>query len=42
LGIKQAFVLTPGEKQYALDEKVTVMGLKLFLRDVLANESLTN
>ncbi len=35
LQVKKAFVLTPGEKQYALDERTTVIGLKLFLANVL-------
>lgn len=36
LEIKKAFVITPGEKQYALDEKTTVSGLEFFLKNILA------
>ncbi|WP_442588118.1 ATP-binding protein [Pedobacter sp. AW31-3R] len=35
LEISKAFVITPGEKQYALDEKTTICGLKFFLMDIL-------
>jgi hypothetical protein len=36
LQIEKAFVITPGEKQYALDEKTMVSGLQLFLKNVLS------
>lgn len=36
LQINKAFVITPGEKQYTLDEKVTVCGLRFFLTDILS------
>ena len=29
-------VITPGEKQYALDEKTTVSGLQFFLKNILS------
>ena len=35
LKIEKAFVITPGEKQYALNEKTTVSGLQFFLTDIL-------
>ncbi|WP_316809731.1 ATP-binding protein [Pedobacter heparinus] len=36
LQIEKAFVITPGEKQYALDEKTTVSGLQFFLKNILS------
>ena len=36
LKIKKSFVITPGEKQYALGEKIMVSGLQLFLKNSLA------
>jgi predicted AAA+ superfamily ATPase len=35
LQIQKAFVITPGEKQYALDEKTMVSGLQFFLKNIL-------
>ena len=35
LNINKAFVITPGEKHYILDEKTTVCGLHFFLRNLL-------
>ncbi|MET1056345.1 MAG: DUF4143 domain-containing protein [Pedobacter sp.] len=35
LKINKAFVITPGDKQYTLDEKTTVCGLQIFLAKVL-------
>jgi len=37
LQIEKAFVITPGEKQYALDEKTTVSGLQFFLKNILSD-----
>ena len=37
LKIQKAFVITPGENSYALDEKTTVTGLQHFLQDILNN-----
>lgn len=36
LKISSAFVITPGEKQYELDEKTKVCGLQFFLKEVLS------
>lgn len=36
LQIEKAFVITPGEKQYALDEKTMVSGLQFFLKSILS------
>jgi len=36
LKIERAFVITPGEKQYALNENTTVSGLRLFLEHTLS------
>jgi len=35
LNINKAFVITPGENQYVLDEKTTVCGLQFFLKNIL-------
>lgn len=35
LQIKKAFVITPGEKHYHLDEKTVVSGLQFFLENIL-------
>jgi len=37
LKIQKAFVITPAEKSYALDEKTTVSGLHHFLKHILKN-----
>ncbi|MES2417581.1 MAG: ATP-binding protein [Bacteroidota bacterium] len=39
LQIKRAFVITPSEKQYNLNEKTVVIGLSLFLKDILSELS---
>jgi predicted AAA+ superfamily ATPase len=36
LKINKAFVITPGDKQYSLDDKTTVCGLEGFLKDILS------
>lgn len=36
LKVKKAFVITPGEKQYSLDEKIAVSGLQFFLKNRLS------
>ena len=36
LKVKKAFVITPGEKHYSLDEKTVVSGLQIFLKDILS------
>ncbi|SFG62055.1 ATP-binding protein [Pedobacter insulae] len=36
LAIEKAFVITPGEKHYALDSKTTVSGLQFFLENILS------
>ncbi len=36
LKVKKAFVITPGEKHYALDDKITVSGLQFFLASILS------
>lgn len=35
LKVKKAFVITPGEKKYALDNNTIVSGLQIFLKDIL-------
>lgn len=34
--INKAFVITPGEKHYTVDEKTAVCGLQFFLKDILS------
>ncbi|SDD69368.1 ATP-binding protein [Pedobacter soli] len=35
LAIEKAFVVTPGEKEFSLDEKIKVSGLQFFLKNIL-------
>lgn len=37
LNIKKAFVITPSEKTYPLDDRTTVCGLQAFLENILGN-----
>ena len=36
LKVKRAFVITPGEKHYSIDDKTVVSGLQIFLKNVLS------
>ena len=36
LKVKRAFVITPGEKHYSIDDKTVVSGLQVFLKDILS------
>ena len=36
LKVNKAFVITPGEKHYALDDKITLSGLQFFLTNILS------
>jgi len=36
LKVKRAFVITPGEKHYSIDDKTVVSGLQIFLKDILS------
>ena len=36
LKVKRAFVITPGEKHYSIDDKTVVSGLQIFLKNILS------